>query len=201
MCAVQFFVAQVIVQAAWTTPFSLTDNYISDLGNTECANYPVGGAAYVCSPLYMVMNLSFFLQGVIIIAGTLFGMPLLRRGVAKIVVVTLLLLTGLGMLGVSVFPENVNNDWHVYSAALQFITGNLTLIVVGLSDIVPGLLRRHRAVSIVLGVAGLAATALFPFGYHLGLGIGGMERIAAYTFPVWLICAGFFIVTRDRKPK
>ncbi len=32
ICAVQFFVAQVVVQAAWTTLFSLANNYISDHG-------------------------------------------------------------------------------------------------------------------------------------------------------------------------
>ncbi|CAN5371806.1 hypothetical protein BH10ACI2_BH10ACI2_15050 [soil metagenome] len=199
MCAAQFFVAQAVVQAAWTTPFSLATNYISDLGNTVCANYPVGGAAYVCSPLYVVMNISFFLQGVIIVVGTLLLMPLMRWGLTKRVVSTLLLLTGFGMLGVGFFPENVNNDWHVYSAALQFITGNLALVVLGASRIVAGANTVQRMVSILLGVTGLAASGLFPNGYHFGFGVGGMERVAAYTFPIWLICAGLLIIIRMRK--
>jgi hypothetical protein len=40
MLAIQFFIVQIIVQSAWATPFSLTTNYISDLGNTACGPYP-----------------------------------------------------------------------------------------------------------------------------------------------------------------
>ncbi|MEJ7848755.1 MAG: DUF998 domain-containing protein [Pyrinomonadaceae bacterium] len=200
ICAVQFFVAQAVVQAAWTTPFSLATNYISDLGNTACADYPTAGeVAYVCSPLYALMNLSFFLQGVIIIAGTLLIGPLQRRGRAKSFVLILLVLTGIGMLGVGNFPENVNNDGHVYSAALQFITGNLALVVIGLTRIVPRAGKVYLAGSVMLGLTGLAATGLFPTGNDLGLGVGGMERVAAYTFPVWLIWTGLLLVTKTGK--
>lgn len=196
-CAIQFFVAQVIVQAAWTTPFSLETNYISDLGNTVCANYPLDSEAYVCSPLHALMNLSFFAQGVIIILGTMLLLPLVCRTTAKGMIVTLLLLTGLGMLGVGAFTENDNNDWHVYSAALQFVTGNLALVIIGVSQTASG--KLYRGWSVLLGTVGLAATALFPVGIHFGLGVGGMERVAAYTFPVWLIASGFCIFFNFRK--
>lgn len=200
MCGVQFFVAQVVVQAAWTTPFSLATNYISDLGNTACANYlTAGGIAFVCSPLFALMNMSFFLQGVIIIAGTMLIWPLLRRGGSKIIVLALLILTGIGMLGVGIFPENVNNDWHVYSAGLQFVTGNLALVIIGITNIIPGVGKTFLGGSIVLGVIGLAATGLFVTGNHFGLGVGGMERVAAYTFPVWLIGAGLLVVLKVRN--
>jgi len=43
---------------------------------------------------------------------------------------------------------------------------------------------------IVAGVAGLVATALFVEEIYLGIGIGGMERIAAYEIPIWSIVAG-----------
>jgi len=111
----------------------------------------------------------------------------------------LLILTGIGMLGVGIFPENVNNDWHVYSAALQFITGNLALVIIGLTRIIPGVGKVYLTGSVILGVIGLAATALFPAGFHFGLGVGGMERVAAYTFPLWLIWTGFLLVTNARK--
>ena len=31
-----YFVGQIVAQAAWTTPYSLIDNRVSDLGNTAC---------------------------------------------------------------------------------------------------------------------------------------------------------------------
>src|SRR5262245_10296100 len=67
--AVQFFIAQAVVQAAWTTPFSLTQNFISDLGNTTCAPYPLDSNSYVCSPWHALMNASFILLGLIILVG------------------------------------------------------------------------------------------------------------------------------------
>src|SRR6266542_5921607 len=70
MLAIQFFIAQIIVQAVWTTPFSLTTNYISDLGNTACGPYPAGPRImYVCSPWHAGMNASFIVQGLIILVG------------------------------------------------------------------------------------------------------------------------------------
>ena len=46
------------------------------------------------------------------------------------------------------------------------------------------------------GITGLLATALFAQGYGLGLGVGGLERVAAYTLPVWLITGGALIVSK-----
>ncbi len=100
------------------------------------------------------------------------------------------------MIGVGIFPENVNNTGHVIGAGIQFVTGNLALIVIGVTGKSVDLKRGWFAASIVLGTAGLAATLLFVNGYGLGLGVGGMERMAAYTFPVWLIAAGLLITTK-----
>ncbi|MEP6787770.1 MAG: DUF998 domain-containing protein [Acidobacteriota bacterium] len=196
MCAIQFFVAQVVAQVAWSTPFSLATNFISDLGNTACANYPLGGSVYVCSPMHAVMNMSFSLQGVIILVGLLLIHPLMTKSAAKIVTVILFVLTGLGMLGVGIFPENENNTWHVYSAAVQFVTGNVALIIVGVTNIFPGAKRSYLMISILMGSCGLVATCLFPSGIYLGIGVGGMERVAAYTFPIWLIGTGGVILKR-----
>ena len=59
--AIQFFVAQVVVQSRWTTRYSLSINYISDLGNTTCGVYAASGQ-FVCSPWHAVMNASFVLH-------------------------------------------------------------------------------------------------------------------------------------------
>src|ERR1041384_1361943 len=67
--AIQFFIAQIIVQSAWTTPFSLTQNFISDLGNTTCGPYPKDSNMYVCSPWHAWMNASFILLGLTILVG------------------------------------------------------------------------------------------------------------------------------------
>lgn len=196
ICAAQFFVAQVITQSRWTTPFSLATNYISDLGNTTCGLYPVVTGSYVCSPWHRLMNVSFALQGVIILVGAVFA----RAGLAglrwRALIFPLLVVTALGLAGVGLFPEDVNNRAHVISAGTQFITGNAAMIVFGIAA---NRMKRWRAFAVVstaLGITGLLATALFAQGYGLGLGVGGMERVAAYTLPVWLITSGVLIVRK-----
>jgi hypothetical membrane protein len=198
ICAAQFFVAQVVAQSRWTTPFSLATNYISDLGNTTCGMYPAVAGAYVCSPWHTLMNMSFVLQGAIILVGA----ALARRAFSgrrwSAVVFVLLAVTGLGIAGVGLFPEDVNKGAHVISAGTQFITGNAAMIVFGVAaNRVEGW-RTFAVVSTALGITGVLATVLFAKGYGFGLGVGGMERVAAYTLPVWLITSGVLMVARER---
>jgi hypothetical membrane protein len=195
--AIQFFVAQLIVQSAWTTPFSLTQNFISDLGNTTCAPYPVGSNMYVCSPWHAVMNASFIALGVIILLGAALTWRAFPPGRTRALGLVLLALAGPGPILVGLFPENVNITPHTIGAAAQFVSGNLGIVVLGMALATN---RRRMALAIgssILGSLGLLATALFVSGNYLGLGIGGMERIAAYTLPLWLIVAGISIFSQS----
>ncbi len=198
--AVQFFIAQVVVQLAWTTPFSLKENFISDLGNTTCAPYPLDSDSYVCSPWHALMNASFILLGLMILSGGALGRSAFPRGLFRAAGLTLLWLAGAGIILVGVFPENENIELHRLGAAGHFVLGNLAMAILGIAlsrankhDL--GLMQtRERPAlaiySIVSGVVGLVATALFINDHYLGLGIGGMERVAAYPLPLWLIVAG-----------
>jgi len=187
---IQFFIAQIIVQSAWTTPFSLTANYISDLGNTACGPYPVGSSMYVCSPWHAGMNASFMVQGLIILVGVALIYRAFPAGRTRTLGLVLLALAGPGSILVGLFPENVNITPHTIGAAAHFVSGNLGIVVLGIA-----LAATHRQsalaiFSIILGSVGLLATALFISGHFLGMGIGGMERFAAYPLPLWLIMAG-----------
>jgi hypothetical membrane protein len=200
ICAAQFFVAQVIAQSRWTAPFSLARNYISDLGNTTCGLYPTVAGSYVCSPWHPLMNMSFALQGAIILIGAVLARPALAGLRWKAFIFLLLSVTAIGMVGVGLFPEDVNHKAHVISAGTQFITGNAAMVVAGVAANRVKRWRAFAVVSTALGIAGLLATALFANGYGLGMGVGGMERVAAYTLPVWLITAGALMVRQCPGP-
>jgi hypothetical membrane protein len=58
-----YFIGQAVAQAAWTTPYSLIDNRVSDLGNTACGRTLAN--TYICSALHAVMNTTFVLTGVL----------------------------------------------------------------------------------------------------------------------------------------
>ncbi len=184
----QFFIAQAVVQSAWNTPFRLTKNYISDLGNTACAPFPPGSDSYVCSPWHALMNASFLATGVAVVLGAWLLRDAFRPSRLRLPGVALVALGGAGFVLVGLFPENVNFPPHRLGAALHFVGGNLGLLVLGFA-----LLRTSRslgAFSIVSGLVGLSATALFVSGHYVGAGIGGMERLAAYPLPLWATVMG-----------
>ena len=193
--AIQFFIAQAIVQAAWTTPFSLSANYISDLGNTSCGPYPIDSNMYVCSPWHAWMNASFIVQGVIILAGIALISGAFPAGRARTIGMALLALAGPGSILVGLFPENVNITPHTIGAAAHFVSGNLGIAVLGTA--LAATRRRLALFSLASGLVGLLATALFISGNYLSLGIGGMERVAAYPLPLWLIVAGAVMLRRS----
>jgi hypothetical membrane protein len=188
--AVQFFVLQALVQSSWTTPFSLRENFISDLGNTECGPYPAGSDSYVCSPWHAAMNASFIVQGLIIVTG---GALLFRGfppGRSRTLGFALLATAGPGLILVGVYPENVNLPPHKLGAGLQFVLGNLGIALLGIVLARAGRRPVLGAFSVLCGVVGVLATWLLVTDRFLGLGIGGMERFAAYPLPIWLIVMG-----------
>ncbi len=194
--AAQFFAMQAVVQLRWTTPFSLLHNYISDLGNTACGPYPGDSRMYVCSPWHAWMNASFILQGLIIAAGALLVRDVFPRGAARATGILLLVVGGLGNVAVGVFPENVNIVCHSLGAAGILVLGNLAMIPLGA---ILGRERRRPVLAgsaVFCGVAGFLATVLFVSGRVMGLGVGGMERVAAYALPLWLIAAGVSFARR-----
>lgn len=201
VCAVQFFVVQAIATLAWTTPFSLKENFISDLGNTECGPYPAGLATYVCSPLHAWMNASFVLQGAIILAGCFLIYRAFPKHWLRPVGMLLLATSGPGLFLVGLYPENVNLPPHKLGAGLQFVLGNLGIALLGLLLLRNGPGRRplHGALSIVAGLAGVIATWLLVTDRFLGLGIGGMERVAAYPQPIWLTLTGLLLFRREAR--
>jgi hypothetical membrane protein len=198
MLAIQFFVLQVVVQWGWTTPFSLAHNFISDLGNTACAPYPAGSTQYVCSPWHGWMNASFVALGISKIGGA----PLVRRcfgaGWLPAAGLGLLAVAGCGDILVGLYPENVDIGRHKLGAALTFLGGNLAIVLLGGALLARRAPRALPVASAAGGILGLAATVLLVQDQFLGLGVGGMERVAAYPVPLFLMTAGAWIWREGR---
>jgi hypothetical membrane protein len=198
LLAVQFFIAQAVVQSAWTTPFSLRQNFISDLGNTTCAPYPLDSNSYVCSPWHAWMNASFIALGLTILFGGTLVRTAFPSGIWRAPGFALLWLAGVGIIAVGLFPENEKIALHRLGAAGHFVLGNLGMALLGVALLRAKGRRALAVYSIVSGVAGLVATALFINDHYLGLGIGGMERVAAYPLPLWLMVTGLSFL-RNRQ--
>jgi len=192
LSSAQFFIAQIWAALAWTTPFSLTQHFISDLGSTRCGVFSSETNLYVCSPRHALMNASFIVLGMTIFAGGVLTHELRRPGIARQLARAFMVLAGMGGVLVGCFPENENLFLHSLGAATYFLFANLGLVMLGWSA--SGSVSRIKAVTLTLGLIGIAATALFFSGHYLGLGVGGTERLLVYPLPFALTLSGGLMI-------
>ncbi|MEU1849873.1 DUF998 domain-containing protein [Streptomyces sp. NPDC019990] len=187
---VQFFVVHAITESAWARPYSWARNNISDLGNVYCALQSEPESRYICSPGHDLMNASFITLGALLVVGAaLTGGGLWRRGRAAAITRLLLAGAGVGFVLAGLAPADVSEDQHVLGAFLIMAFGNLGLCLAGpaLADDVPAPLRWGGS---LLGVTAITAFGLFLSHRYLGLGMGGMERVAAFPLLFWACAVG-----------
>jgi hypothetical membrane protein len=196
LSSVQFFITQIWVASAWTTPFSLLRNFISDLGNTRCGVFSSETQLYVCSPRHALMNASFIVLGSTILAGGMLTHELRRPGVAGQLARAFMVLAGIGGVLVGYFPENENLALHSLGALAYFLFANTGLVMLSWSA--DGFVARIKSATMALGFIGIVATVLFFSGRHLGLGIGGTERLLVYPLPFALVLIGGLLLLERR---
>jgi hypothetical membrane protein len=185
--AVTQFVLCLIIAEALYPGYSVSDNYISDLG--------VGPSA-------IVFNSSAFLLGLLLLAGTY----LQRHSPNFKTINILLLLMAIGAMGVGVFTK----DFTLAHGAVS----SMAFFFAGLSAIASFkvLQKPLSLISIILGAMTLTALALFSAGiitsgsltsniaydsiFFLGLGPGGMERMIVYPALMWLAAFSGHLVTK-----
>ncbi len=187
--SIQYFIVQLIVIVAWTVPHSFANNFISDLGNTECGTY--AGLA-VCSPLHLLMNLSFVTFGITMFVGSMLLWRRFERNKLSTFGFLLMMAAGVGTMLVGLFPENTINSLHMLGAVLGLGVGNLSVLFlgIGLGHIHPAM----RTYTILSAVLSLTAFVLFAIAEYAGLGRGGMERLISYPFTVWMITFGIYLL-------
>ena len=211
----QYFLVQLYAAAAWHPPYDWFDDFISDLGNTACAMFatPHGAPAWVCSPRHAVMNGAFVASGALLVAGTVALRRFWPTHVAIRSATVLLLITGCGKILVGAAPENEHIVLHSI-AALNIPAGNLVVLLFSVA-----IFQVHKVlafIGLVAGVLGLVGTTLSVAAqiggsrFLLGLGTGGMERLAAYPGNAWIVAVGITAIvgtrhdsahgTRDRQP-
>jgi hypothetical membrane protein len=175
----QFAVLLIVAEAVYPG-YSISANYISDLG--------VWGQLSAT-----IFNPSIILFGLLVVAGAYF----VQKTFGKRLVSVTIALSGLGALLVGFFPENtfvVNGVpvIHAIAALISFISGGIGAIISYRVVKEP-----LKYISVILGSASLFALVLFvstaSSGY-LGLGAGGMERVIVYPTLVWTICFGGYLM-------
>jgi hypothetical membrane protein len=178
-----FILALQISEFIDGSKYNVSTNYISDLG-TYC---PISGPCQNL-PSHNLFDISVFLVGVAIVLGSFF----LYRAFKNILFSSLLILSGIGAMGVGVFPENYPLEHGVFSLVV-FLFGGLAAIAAFKIERKP-----FSYFSIPIGAFSVIMLVLYAFGYYLGLGPGGMERIVAYPELLWGIALGAHMIAWER---
>jgi hypothetical membrane protein len=194
----QYFVAEAVAISGWPGSYSLSRNYISDLGALGCGVRPGGladAAERVCSPLHALMNASFLLQGLLILSGTALVWSRFPKGALWAAALLLIGASGLGVFVVGLAPEDTAPGLHFLGAIENFLCCNAGMAAMGVAMLTaPQPARKLGLVTLAAGVIGLFGIVLLGLRVYLGLGVGGMERLVAYPFPLWLAGMGVLIL-------
>jgi len=187
--SLEFIVAMVVVQLAWTghPGYNLSSDVISDLGNTACGPWPSATSTDVCSPWHTVFNASIVVLGILIILGAILvrtGFPQRRSSTIGLGMIAL---SGVGAIGVGLFPENLHLGFHEIFSLIAFLLGGLAFVVLGFAMFRDTRWDGFRAYSLFSGLVTLIALILFVAHAYAGLGMGGMERLIVAPELLWLI--------------
>jgi hypothetical membrane protein len=197
----QFILVEYLVSLATTFPYSRIDNYISDLGSAHCAVLTSGfttAVHKVCSPLHDVMNASFIIEGLLIAAGTVFMRKLYPSGKLIGTGLFLFIITGIGFVMAGLAPNDVNLPVHYTGAVMGLFGSSIGMVLIGLGMLVQKQPSTRLALyTVASGVVAIAGTVLLSSGLTLGIGVGGMERVAFYPYPVWMTLTGIYYLRRS----
>jgi hypothetical membrane protein len=195
---VEFLVGMIITQFGWSNPsYSLTQNYISDLGAVHCGEL---AGRYVCSPWHLVFNISIILLGILLILGVLLLPSAFPNRRSRAIGLGLLVISGIGAIGVGLSPEDVNLTIHSLSALLAFAGGGFALIVLGFAMFRDTRWDGWRAYSVISGLVALVSLILFVAkswtwgGLWADLGAGGIERLIVAPILLWALLVGIHLL-------
>ena len=159
--------------------YSVSGNYISDLGATCRAT------CIVYQPSAFIFNSSVIIFGLLIVISAY----LIWREFNSSIIATLFCLSGLGAVGVGLFPETAG-FLHVIVSFITFFFGALAAIAA--SRLVK---EPFSYFSVLMGSASIFALVLYGLNIYLGLGPGGMERMIAYPVLLWAIGFGGYMMS------
>lgn len=156
--------------------YSFAGSTVSDLGDTACRQ--VRGDV-LCSPWHAGMNAVFVYFGCTLVVGALLFGTRHLPGRAGAVAVGLWCVSGLGSIGVGLFPVNEDPAAHGLVALPIFVAQPLAVLLMGLS------LRGTRPATARTAYLVAAASAAGAIGFAVTVGtdsgvLGALERLALW---------------------
>lgn len=177
---VQFVIGMVLAEIFYPG-YSVSGNYISDLGAT-CRD-----TCTIYQPSAFIFNTSAIFLGILILLSSYCIWLEFQNHLISIFIG----LSGLGAFGVGLFPETAG-ILHVIVSLIAFLFAALSAIAAR-NFVKPP----FTFFSVFLGIVSLAALVLFGLEFYSGLGPGGMERMIAYPVLLWAIGFGGYLMSSD----
>ncbi|MGC4813353.1 DUF998 domain-containing protein [Micromonospora sp. DT228] len=182
-----YLAAEAITAAAWKSPsYSYADNWISDLGSATAGVFQ---GRELDSPLHVVMNSGFIIQGVLFgIAAVLLSRMISGRRTFTAVTG---IVTMIGYILVGTFhgslqaQQNGTLPLHFTGATLAILGGNVLALVLGIHWRKSPQTRLIGLISIVVGAFGLVSVTALFLTFDAGLPSGAIERGSVYTIVIW----------------
>jgi hypothetical protein len=200
---VLFFAGYFITQFTSTAPYNPYNQTVSELGITTCSTFtePLTKQTFdVCSPNHLILDGTFILNGFLIMIAVRRVLRSLWVG-RKLRKIGLLLIFfgGLEEFITGFSPLNLALTLHIISGGLAIFSLNLGMFLLGLAA------RKQMAflgwLSILAGILGLAGFLEDGIPPYRWLGYGGWERVAGFTFEVWITVVGLYLLYEARKNK
>ncbi len=179
------FLAGMIIAESFYPGYSVSQNFISDLGAT-CRS---SGPCQIFQPASAIFNTSVSLFGLLTIIGALF----LWRAYKDKILVPIVALAGIGVLGVGLFPETTGVV-HGLLSFIAFLFGGVSAIVAYKIERPP-----FSYISVIIGAITLVALGLYVSKQYSGLGPGGMERMIAYPALIFALGFGGHLMARIQE--
>jgi hypothetical membrane protein len=187
--SLQFLIAMALVQLAYPG-YSLSANYISDLGNSTL------------SPWSTLFNVSIQLLGLLgIAASVLVRSAFLPRTSARIGL-AFLALASLGAFLVGTFPETateLNGNIHAYVSDLTFLGSGAALVFLGFAMLGDVRWELYGFYSVLSGLVTFAAIVGFV-AIHDTSHVGLWERLIVAPVLLWGLVAGAHILRLPAVP-
>lgn len=182
LLTLQFFVVETVVASAYEG-YSHIDDTISLLGSSSV------------SPDAVLMNVSFVVQGALVLGGLVLLRPLLIGRGAQVATAALATAAA-GAVIVGLLP--LGQSWHDFGAAL-YLLGT----AIGLVGLAYAVRPRSEALGTTLALLGLVSSAMtvfFAAAVTGLLGEGGTERAAAYALPIGLAVTAVALLRLGNRP-
>ena len=179
---IQWFLGMLLAES-WYDGYSSRIDYVSDLGT---------------GPTAAIYNLSVFLLGAFIVAGTFFLCMAQKRKLLPI----LLTICGIGAMGVGIFPGNMQ-PMHSIFTLLAILFGAFAAIASYTQTAKP-----MAIIAVGLGLMSLVlALVFFPYlglptgstETFLGMAKGSLERWAINPILAWIIAYGSYLMGTTSK--